>query len=316
MLKTFEMQTLNYKRAASSAGIRLAIFFAAFLSAVAPAAGQQPGPISSPPALSRSPNSDSGIALAPARIELEMQPGAETTLVVNLDYHSAANNSQKTRLVASLNDWDLTDLGEVIFYKEKTLPNSASAWLAFSPAETVVTPNSIHAIRVTVSVPSDAAPGDHLTALVVEQRPDNLKPAGNARQIVVRYRMAAVFYIKVPNLVRRGSLSGLRAAAAPEGITVTATLKNEGNTVLRPAAGVKILDAAEKVVAEIAEIELSPVLAGRELRQPVLLEKRLPAGTYTIKYRVDFSDGGKPTEGITNLIITDATPKLPDSSNR
>jgi hypothetical protein len=47
----------------------------------------------------------SGISLAPARFELEMQPGSETTLVVNLDYHSTTANSQPVRILASLNEW-------------------------------------------------------------------------------------------------------------------------------------------------------------------------------------------------------------------
>ena len=41
----------------------------------------------------------SGISLAPARVELEMQPGSETTIVVDLDYHSSAENSPPVRIV-------------------------------------------------------------------------------------------------------------------------------------------------------------------------------------------------------------------------
>ena len=99
------------------------------------------------------------------------------------------------------------------FEKANTLPNSASSWLIYSPAETTVMPGNLHAIRVTISVPKDATPGDHLTALIVEQRPDNIKLNENRRQMVIRYRMAAVFYIKVPQLRRQGSLESLRAEA-------------------------------------------------------------------------------------------------------
>src|ERR1041385_593872 len=110
--------------------------------------------------------SGNGISLAPARIELEMQPGSETTVVVNLDYHTTAENSQPVRIVASLNDWTIERDGQVRFERANTLPNSASPWLIYSPAETPVVPGNLHAIRVTVSVPKDATPGDHLTALI------------------------------------------------------------------------------------------------------------------------------------------------------
>jgi hypothetical protein len=139
-----------------------------------------------------------------------MQPGQETTVVVNLDYHSISDNAQPVRIVASLNDWTIDRDGQVQFERANTLPNSASPWLMYSPAETTVIPGNLHAIRVTVSVPKDATPGDHLSALIIEQRPDNIRVNENRRQMVIRYRMAAVFYIKVPQLRRHGSLEQLQ----------------------------------------------------------------------------------------------------------
>ena len=244
-----------------------------------------------------------GIALAPARVELEMQPGSETTLVVNLDYHSSNAAAQPARIVASLNDWGITRDGQVEFYRAGTQANSASPWLIYSPAETTVEPGRTHSIRVTVTVPKDAKPGDHLAALIVEQRPDSIKFSENRRQMVVRYRMACVFYIKVPQLTRRGSLENLQAATDASGVTVVPTLKNAGNTVLRPVSSAKVLDSAGRTVAELPEGESLPVLAGAELSQRLRIEKQLPPGTYSVKYRIDFQDGGRATEGVTDLTV-------------
>lgn len=244
-----------------------------------------------------------GISLAPARIELEMQPGAETTVVVNLDYHATAENSQPVRIVASLNDWTIGRDGQVSFERANTLPNSASSWLIYSPSETTVIPGNLHAIRVTVSVPKDATPGDHLTALIVEQRPDNIKLNQNRRQVVIRYRMAAVFYIKVPQLRRQGSLEGLRAEANAEQVVVTPLLKNSGNSVIRPLTSLKVTDNTGVTVAELPQKESLPLLGGAELMQPLVLESRLAPGTYIVKYRVDFQDGSRPTEGVTEFVI-------------
>lgn len=245
-----------------------------------------------------------GISLAPARLELEMQPGQETTVVINLDYHSIADNAQPVRIVASLNDWTIDRNGQVQFERANTLPNSASSWLIYSPAETTVIPGNLHAIRVTVSVPKDATPGDHLSALIVEQRPDNIKLQDeNRRQVVIRYRMAAVFYIKVPQLRRQGSLEGLRAEATADQVVVTPLLKNAGNSVIRPLTSLKVTDSAGVSVAELPQKESLPVLGGAELLQPLVLETRLAPGTYTVKYRVDFQDGSRPTEGVTELVI-------------
>jgi P pilus assembly chaperone PapD len=253
------------------------------------------------------PSSDDGIALAPARFELEMAPGSETTVVVNLDYHTTRPNAQPYRLVASLNDWDLNEKGEMGFYKAGVRPNSASPWIIYSPAEVTVQPGQTHSIRVTVTVPKDAAPGDHLAALIVEQRPDTIKLNRNTRQMVMRFRMASMFYITVPRATRRGTLTNLRASADVRGLVVTPTLKNEGNSVVRPVSSLKVLDAGGRTVVELPESESLPVLAGSTLSQPLLIEKTLAPGTYTVKYRVDFQDGGKVTEGVTDLIVKENT---------
>ncbi len=246
---------------------------------------------------------ESGISVAPARFELEMQPGSETTVVVNLDYHSTAENPQPVRIVASLNDWTIDRDGQVQFQKANTLPNSASPWLIYSPAETTVIPGNLHAIRVTISVPKDATPGDHLTALIIEQRADNLKLNENRRQMVIRYRMASVFYIKVPQLRRQGSLESLRAEAKEGQLIVTPFLKNAGNSVIRPLTSLKVMDSAGVAVVELPQKESLPLLGGAELMQSLVLETRLAPGTYNVKYRVDFQDGSRPTEGITELVI-------------
>ncbi|MEP6912779.1 MAG: hypothetical protein ABI923_08495, partial [bacterium] len=169
-------------------------------------------------------------------------------------------------------------------------------------AETTVVPGNIHSIRVTIAVPKDATPGDHMTALIVEQRPDSIKLNQNRRQVVVRYRMAAVFYIKVPQLTRRGSLENLRAEARADGVFVTPTLKNQGNSVIRPLTSVKVTDVSGHVVAELPEGESLPVLAGAELVQPLMIENVFAPGSYSVKYRVDFQDGSRATEGVTDFV--------------
>jgi hypothetical protein len=269
-----------------------------FLMSVVCVSAQSPTPNATPDPRG------SGISVAPARFELEMQPGSETTVVVNLDYHSTTENSQPVRIVASLNDWTIDRDGQVQFEKANTFPNSASPWLIYSPAETTVVPGNLHAIRVTISVPKDATPGDHLTALIIEQRPDNIKLLNeNRRQMVIRYRMASVFYIKVPQLRRQGSLESLRAEAKADQVIVTPLLKNAGNSVIRPLTSLKVTDSSGVAVLELPQRESLPLLGGAELMQPLVVETRLAPGTYNVKYRIDFQDGSRPTEGITELVV-------------
>ena len=254
-----------------------------------------------------------GMALSPARFELEMKPGTETTVVVNLDYRSNGVSIQPARIVATLNDWTITRDGRVEYFRANSQPKSASSWLIYSPGEAAVVPGTVHQIRVTISVPLDAAPGDHLTALIIEQRPDTLKFDQNVRQMIVRYRMASVFYIKVGSLTKRGNFQDLYAESTPDGIVVTPMLKNDGNTMIRPLASVKVIDAEGKVVADVTEIEPLPILAGSEANQPFLIERNLPAGNYSVRYKVDFQDGNKATEGVTDLVVKAAVLRIASS---
>jgi methionine-rich copper-binding protein CopC len=257
--------------------------------------------------------SNGRMAVSPARFELEMKPGTETTVVVNLDYRAAGDVKEPARIVATLNDWTITPDGRVEFYRANSQPNSASSWLIYSPGEAAVVPGSTHQIRVTISVPSNAAPGDHLAALIIEQRPETLKYEQNLRQVVVRYRMASVFYIKVPGLTKRGYFEQLYAESTPDGVVVTPKLKNDGNSMIRPVASVKVVNADGKVVAEAPDVESIPILAGAQLSKSVLLDKVLVPGNYTVKYRVDFGDGERATEGVTDLVVKTA-PQIASSA--
>jgi hypothetical protein len=115
--------------------------------------------------------------------------------------------------------------------------------------------------------------------------------------------MAAVFYIKVPQLSRQGSLESLRAEARGDEVIITPVLKNAGNSVIRPVTWLKVTNSAGVAVVDLPQKESLPVLGGAELNQPTVLETRLAPGTYNVKYRVDFQDGTRPTEGITELVI-------------
>ena len=255
------------------------------------------------------------MALGPARFELEMMPGTETTVVLNLDYKSADALAKPVRIVASLNDWTINKDGLVEYFPANTRPDSASSWLIYTPGEAAVAPNLTHNIRVTVSVPANATAGDHLAALIIEQRSDTLKFAENSRHVVVRYRLASVFYIKVGKLTRKGEFGDLLAQTADGGVTVTPTLRNDGNSVIRPTATISVFDADGKAVAELTESETLPILANAETKRPTRIEKTLVAGKYTVKYRVDFQDGRPPTEGVTDLVVG-AAPQIASSGTQ
>lgn len=243
------------------------------------------------------------IAISPSRIELQMMPGTEKTVVVNLIYSTDTGKGQPTRVIAYLGDWSITKGGKIDFFPVGSRSNSASPWLVYSPTEVTVLPGRSHPIRVTVSVPKDAAPGEHITALFVEPRPDEIKFEQNRKQVRVKFRLAAVFYILVPTLTQDASLENLKAEAADKALVVTPILRNKGNTHVRPIYSIKLLDKDGATVAECPDTESLPVLAYSETEIPLLIEKTLPEGIYSVRYRVRFSENGTVTEGRAELVI-------------
>jgi hypothetical protein len=63
------------------------------------------------------------------------------------------------------------------------------------------------------------------------------------------------------------------------------------------------MDDEGRVVAEVSDVEPLPILAGSHLKRSVVFEKILAAGHYTINYRIDFQDGAKAVEGVTDMIV-------------
>ncbi|HSE97895.1 MAG TPA: hypothetical protein VLD57_06450, partial [Blastocatellia bacterium] len=228
------------------------------------------------------------ITISPSRHELVLLPGTQKTVVVRLIYTSVSGKAEPTRILAYLGDWNLSREGKIGFYKPGAFPNSACSWLTYSPVEETIMPGNTHAIRVTISVPADAAPGDHLAVLFAEPRGDNLKLAQNQKQVRMKFRLASIFYIMVPQLTQKASLENLKAEASDKEVIITPTFKNEGNSHVRPISSIKVIDQAGVIVAEKANLEMLPVLAQSEIDLPVSIERALPEGIYLVRYRVDF----------------------------
>src|SRR6185369_3157965 len=119
----------------------------------------------------------------------------------------------------------------------------------------------------------------------------NLKLEQNQKQVVLRFRMAALFYIMIPDLTRKGSLENLKATADDSGIHILPTIRNAGNSRIRPVHSARVVDAHGAVVAEMPEIESLPILAASGVSRPLHIDKLIPPGSYSVIYRVDFKDG-------------------------
>lgn len=235
------------------------------------------------------------IALAPSRLQLPMKPGESRTEVVHLI--ASKEISKPVRMLASLGDWTLDRKGEIVFSRPGTNKRSASDWMIYSPVEFVAEGGQAYPIRVTVDVPPETPPGDYTAVLFVEERPSDIKTQPGRKQIRFHFRLAAIFYVMVGELTHKGSLTALEVDASVSPPVITATLKNEGNSLIRPTHSLEVVNSSGERVAQLPESAPGPVLAGAEFAPQLELPSPLSPGSYTVRYRVDFLDGSKVIEG-------------------
>lgn len=258
---------------------------------------------------------EGGFRLSPGRVQLEIPPGGEKTVTLNVLYGTEGGKEAPVRLLTYLNDWKLSESGEISFQKAGTLPVSASSWMIYSPTEAMAHPGRPHTIRVTITVPKDAKPGDHTAALMIEPRTSQIKHMGSGPQVRVSFRLAALFYVTVPNTTRRGLLEGLKADADEETVKIVPTLKNTGNSLIRPTYTLKIVTDKNQTVFEKKDLESMAVLAGAVLSRPIEIKTRLAPGAYKVIYLVNFNDGNPVVEGVTNLKVKESDTKLAEAKN-
>jgi hypothetical protein len=261
-------------------------------SLVTPAGAQAPAP-----------TSEDRMVLSPARFELEIPPGEERTVILHLRFSSSAATPTPARLKAYVGDWGLSSSGEVEFFPAGSRPRSACPWIIYSPSELTITPPSTHMIRMTVTVPPDAEPGDHLAVLFVEPRTADLKTATRGNVFQFSVRVAALIYVMVPTLTRELALTNLTATGDARGLVVVPTLSNGGNTHVRPLHTIEVLDAAGVVVAQTAAADRGSVLGHSSASPSFRLDAALAPGTYSVRYRADARDGGRILEGLTELSV-------------
>ncbi|WP_043264624.1 hypothetical protein [Streptomyces sp. CT34] len=106
--------------------------------------------------------------------------------------------------------------------------DGAGAWLLFGTAEVTVPPRTRATVPFTVTVPRDAAPGDH-PGTIVATGPG---ATGGRSRVPVRLRVTgpalSALTVERVSVHRRGSAAVIRY-----------TLVNRGNTVLRPSLAVR-----------------------------------------------------------------------------
>lgn len=176
-------------------------------------------------------------------------------------------------------------------------PRDAGRWLTADRTELTVPAEGQVPLRITVRVPTDAEPGDHIGAVIAE----NLPSPSTAGGIQVLTRAATRFYVTVPGAVQaKARLERVDAtrdrALAPRWATVTVLVRNTGNVRLRTdvRVGGTRADGADLVLSHS--------------REQYVVRKRLPIWggpvDWPVMVRTRTSEGRGPTVAGTAKVST------------
>ena len=157
----------------------------------------------------------------------------------------------------------------------------------------------------SITVPSDATPGEYISSLVLESEDPVTHSGGVAARQVLRQALGVV--ITVPGVRSPAIVIGEAAHLVVTGASVlSVALDNPGNVRLAPLVGVSLRDAAGEEVSE-ASVQMDTFYAVTDTTLEVPLDALLRPGTYTVIVALADADQGiSMTE--TRTLVVEAAP--------
>jgi hypothetical protein len=177
----------------------------------------------------------------------------------------------------------------------------ATTWLDLRTTDLTLEPEEPIEQLITIDVPSDAAPGEYVTAIVSQEDSDG-DSAERARQVVP-------IYITVPgNREPAMDLDGIQHRVSEGQSVIDIILENTGNVHLQPQGHFALRSIGGDTLAETG-IGLDTVYAGTSTRVEITFTTELPAGEYLIdlSLRDDITGASIESDGL-SVIIAGAEP--------
>ncbi|MCA1840081.1 MAG: WxL protein peptidoglycan domain-containing protein [Actinomycetota bacterium] len=222
------------------------------------------------------------VEVAGPYFDLAMKPGEHRVITVEL-----GNFGTETVTAASFDADAYTIINGGFAAKLRGEPTSGSTlWLDYPDQEIELHPQQTIRRTVSISVPADATPGQHLSALVI-QNARVLKGSGSIA-IDQFQRQAIAVVITIPG-ERRLALDFGKAKhkVANSRSVVQVELNNSGNFLLKPS-GPWLLRDSKGIEVSKTTVEMDSFYAGTSTQVEVPLESLLKPGHYTVS--VDLKD--------------------------
>jgi hypothetical protein len=226
---------------------------------------------------------ETGLALAPMRIEIQIPAGGQYTDTLRL-----SNDSDGlSRVRAELLDWYLDETLTPQFsdYYEQEKSYSCREWLQLNPREMEMLEGGALAVRYTIRVPANVPPGEyHCGAGFVTLPP--VQPAEIPMGMHIAVRAVSAIYVVVGGASSQPAFKDLTLRSGAEGWEAVALFENQGLRTYRVQGFIELSDSKGQVVERV-EYPYMPVLPKRQQLFPVRLKSNPAPGTYTLRSHAD-----------------------------
>lgn len=229
------------------------------------------------------------IRLSHPKIYLEASPGE--TVAGEIVAENPTSEELKARVY--LEDWRYTPggTGEKKFSPAGTGELSASRWITFSPAETVLKPFGRAVVNYTVQVPPGTA-GGYYSVIFFESILGSARDE-NGIDMTVAGRIGALFYVYVKGTVQKdGSVESveIEPSKGNRPLRIVTSFRNSGNIDITVDGNFLIMDGQGMIVARggLNKIYTFP---GSTETGTTSWVGRLPEGTYQIVLTYDLGQG-------------------------
>lgn len=199
------------------------------------------------------------LVVSPPRIDLEAQPGDTLQQTIKLTNNSA----QEVILQSLVADFIVNDdAGTPIKVTESASGRYlASPWFTLNDPELVLAPKQTVSLIVLIDVPVDALPGGHYAGVFFQPVPArNLKQTVSytTTQVGSLFGITVAGDIKYDALIKDFSVKNQISEFGP--IDFTATIENQSDTHIKPAAKITIHDMLGRNLAEfpLPEVNIFP----------------------------------------------------------
>ena len=237
------------------------------------------------------------LTVAPARQQINLDPGQSTTLVTRFFNEGTSPIAGNFKIV----DFIVTDKeGTPQLLTGGELGNrfSGATWVTLSKDKAMIGPGAVEKLQYTLKIPQNAAPGGRYVAVYFEasgsltpETAENL----NSAAVAVIPRIVSLLYIRVNGPV--AEMAFVKTLTTPAfveygPISISAEIANKGDYHITPKGKVSLFNLFGREIDQLALAEQN-VFPGTSRVFETSLGGRYLLGKYKVRLAASYGDTGK-----------------------